>query len=268
VFCLIDTHCHLTSEEFAADLDQVLLAAQNAGIEKVVVPSVDIPSSYQALELATRYSQLYAAVGIQPEFHGQYSPEHVAELESLARSERVVAVGEIGLDFHYQPADAESQKRVFFEMLNMAARVGKPVLIHSRDAMESVLQMITKWADTLNHSNLVDLATSPGIIHAFEGNLLQAKQAVSLHFALGVGGPITYKNASLKRAVFESISLDHLVLETDSPYLPPQPFRGRRNEPANLKIIAEKLSEISHQPAKVIAEKTTACAQNIFKWEE
>ena len=265
---LIDTHCHLTSDAFAQDFDQVLAAAKLAGVERIVVPAVDLESSRQVVELARRNPQLFAAVGVQPEFSGSFSPDQMAEIEELARSESVVAIGEIGLDFHYVPSDVQCQERVFEQMLKLASKVGKPVLIHSRDAMEPVLTLLKKWIEGLEQPALKDLALAPGIIHAFEGNVEQADRAVALNFALGVGGPITYRGAALKRAVFEQIGLEHLVLETDAPYLPPHPYRGKRNEPAFIRYIAEKLSEVTHRPLEIVVQETTNCAWRVFRWEE
>lgn len=266
--CFIDTHCHLTSERFEQDIDLVIEAAQAAGVGKIIVPGVDLESSIKAVELAKTHSHLYAAVGVHPEACGQYSPNQMDALRDLAKDEKVVAVGEIGLDFHYQPTDAELQESLFVEMLSLASNIGKPVLIHSRDSMETVLQIVNDWISDLQKNLNHDLLLAPGIFHAFEGDLDQANKAVQNHFALGVGGPITYKNATLKHLVFSQINLEHLVLETDAPYLPPTPFRGRRNEPAHIKEIAEKLSDLSHQPLESVARQTTECARNIFKWDK
>ncbi len=266
MFELIDTHCHLTSEDFATDLDQVLQAAGDAGVGRIVIPGVDLESSRRAIELSQSHPLLFAAVGVQPEFSTGYSHEHFAEFEKLARMEKVVAIGEIGLDFHYPPVDAELQQSVMNEMLELAEKVRKPVLVHSRDAMGSVLSILADWINRLDAASLSKLAAAPGIMHAFEGNLNQAEEAIRMGFALGVGGPVTYKNAVLKRNVFEAIGLQHLVLETDSPYLPPHPYRGERNEPAHLKEVALKLSEILNQPLETVALKTTFCAKRIFGW--
>lgn len=266
--CFTDSHCHLTSESFVQDLDLVIAAALDAGVDKIVVPGVDLESSIKAVELANSHAHLYAAVGVHPEACGQYSADQLVALRALAQDKKVVAVGEIGLDFHYQPTDVELQKSVFVEMLALASSVGKPVLIHSRDSMETVLQMVNVWVEDLRMNSNNDLLLSPGIFHAFEGDLDQANQAVQNHFALGVGGPITYKNATLKHLVFSQIELEHLVLETDAPYLPPTPFRGKRNEPSHIKEIAEKLSELSHQPLESVAYRTTECSRNIFKWDK
>jgi TatD DNase family protein len=265
--CFIDSHCHLTSESFVQDLDQVIAAALAVGVDKIVVPGVDLESSTKSVNLANSHSHLYAAVGVHPEACCRYSASQMEALRHLAQDEKVVAIGEIGLDFHYQPMDVELQKSVFKEMLALASSVGKPVLIHSRDSMETVLQMVDVWVNDLKKEINADLVLAPGIFHAFEGDLDQAKKAVQNHFALGVGGPITYKNATLKHLVFSQIELEHLVLETDAPYLPPTPFRGKRNEPSHIKEIAEKLSELSHQPLESVAVQTTECARNIFRWD-
>lgn len=262
---LIDTHCHLIDGAFEDDLERVLYSAKSAGIEKIIVPAVNLTTSIKAVELAQKYTQLYAAVGVHPEETVAYSDPELTEFERLANLKEVVAIGEIGLDFHYQPFDEHLQKRNFSKMLELAARANKPVLIHSRDAIESVLGILKSWLEDLQKEGATSLVQFPGILHAFEGNLAQANQAIEMNFAIGLGGPITYKNSRDKVSIAEHIALDHLVLETDSPYLPPHPFRGQRNEPANILEIARKLAEIKNQSVEQIAFETGCTSTRILK---
>ena len=265
---LIDTHCHLTLEEFSPDLDQVISSASVAGIHRIVVPSVDLESSRKALSLAHQYQQLYAAVGVHPEASQDYTEDQMAELRDLAQDTKVVGIGEIGLDFHYPPVNVNQQNHVFEQMLQLAEDVRKPVLVHSRDAMDEVLQMLERWIQHLRSTGQDSLSDHPGILHAFEGNLVQSRQAVDLHLALGIGGPITYKNSAMKASVAHTVDLRDLVLETDAPYLPPHPFRGKRNEPAHIREICLKLAEIRNESFEMVAEGTSTCASRIFNWED
>jgi TatD DNase family protein len=264
---LIDTHCHLTLEEFSPDLDQVISSAFLAGIHKIVVPAVDLESSRKAVSLAHQYPQLYAAVGVHPEASRDYTEGQMAELRDLAQDPIVVGIGEIGLDFHYPPVNMDQQKHVFEQMLQLAESVRKPVLVHSRDAMDEVLQTLEGWIQHFSSTDADSLSGHPGILHAFEGNLVQARQAVDLHLVLGMGGPITYKNSDMKKSIAQAMDLHDLVLETDAPYLPPSPFRGKRNEPAYIREICHKLAEIRNESFEMVAAGTSSSASRIFNWE-
>jgi len=253
---LIDTHCHLADASFENDLDLVINRALIAGVEKIVIPAVDLETSRRVVELSSQYPQLYAAVGVHPEESSAYSDSQLPELLSLAQETKVVAIGEIGLDFHYPPFDKDLQERMFIEMLKLAAKVNKPVLVHSRDSIGVVLRKLETWLQELIADGMSTMAKAPGILHAFEGNLKQASTAINLNFAIGLGGPITYKNSTEKIMIARVTGLDHLVLETDAPYLPPHPYRGQRNEPAHIQEIAGKLAELKQQPIDVISHET------------
>lgn len=265
---LIDSHCHLMDDAFESDLERVLISAQAAGIEKIIVPAVDLTSSIKSVELAQKYPQLYAAVGVHPEKAASFLDADLKELERLANHEKVVAIGEIGLDFHYPPFNADLQRRIFSQMLELSAIVNKPVLVHSRDAIVNVLESLKYWVQVLQHKGNASLLLKPGILHAFEGDLSQANQAVEMNFAIGLGGPLTYKNSQEKISIAGQLNLSHLVLETDSPYLPPHPYRGQRNEPAYLQQIALKLAEIKGLPVDEIAYETGATCKRILNLDK
>lgn len=263
---LIDTHCHLSMEVFREDLDRVLESALGQGISKIIVPGVDPESSQKAVELASRYSCIYAAVGIHPEAVDSSTAAAIKTILELAHEPKVVAIGEIGLDFFYTQENQTQQINLFTTMLEIAKNVEKPVIVHSRNAIMETLRFLETWISSLIDLHNPNIVSNPGILHAFEGDLEQAKKAASISFALGAGGPITYKNAHLKQEVFTKIPLSSIVLETDSPYLPPHPHRGTRNEPARLKIIAEKLSELKNSSIEEIMQNTTQNANHIFSW--
>jgi TatD DNase family protein len=262
---LIDTHCHLTDPAFEQDLGQVIERAMAAGIEKIIIPSVNLETSRRAVELANKFPQLFAAIGVHPEECDSFSDQEAAQLEDLAREKKVVAIGEIGLDFHYPPFDESLQQLVLERMLSLAASVKKPVLLHSRDAMGILLERLNVWKQELSAKGTLELNEAPGILHAFEGTPAQAQEAIALDFALGLGGPITYKNSIVKKQIAANTPLDHLVLETDSPYLPPHPYRGQRNEPAHILEIAEKVSQIKQRSVEEIALQTGKTGSRILK---
>lgn len=259
---LVDTHCHLADGIFADDLARVLESALGQGVTKIIVPGVDLVSSQRAVKLAQIYPFLYAAVGIHPEAVAEFTEETLVEISSLAAEEKVVAIGEIGLDYHYTQEDYLEQVELFKKMLLIAQAVNKPAIVHSRDAMPDTLEILSEWQSSAGKTSRGSTPTV--VLHAFEGNLEQANRAIEMNFALGVGGPITYKNSALKHEVFSKISATHIVLETDSPYLPPQPFRGTRNEPAKLPLVAAYLSKLQDVTIEEIAGITTENADQIF----
>jgi len=232
-----DTHCHLNHPDFSDDLEVVLENARLAGVGKIIVPGWDANSSQKAVQLAEAYTQIYAAVGIHPTEWDHISENDINTINALSTHPRVVAIGEIGLDYYHTPLDKPAQKNLLRSMLNIAYSVQKPVILHSRESMDDILVLINKWILANPHSEFL-----PGVFHAFEGDLKQANECINLGFMLGVGGPITYKNAQLKNEVFSSIPVEKILLETDAPYLAPVPQRGKRNEPAFLKYVAPSLA--------------------------
>lgn len=228
---LFDTHCHLNHNVFRADFEKVLERADHSGVNLFLIPGWDLASSKEAVRLSSLHPQLLAAVGIHPSDWQQASPETLKEIEHLAANPRVVAIGEIGLDYHFDSEHRKEQIELLTDMFSIADKVRKPVLIHSRESLSDIMILVKKWK-TRNR---------PGIIHAFEGDLEQARELIELGFMLGVGGPLTYKNSHTKKDVFSEIPEEAIVLETDCPYLPPMPYRGQRNEPAYLPLIAEQL---------------------------
>lgn len=248
----IDAHCHLDDEQFADDLDTVLARAHAANVRAIITAGTDVASSRAVVSLAERYPNVYAVVGIHPHHAATFNPETFAVIHQLATHPRVVGIGEIGLDFHYADgAPRELQERVFRAHLDLAAELGKPVVIHNRDAHDAVMRILREYA-----------GTPRGILHSFSGDWTMAQEAMALGYLLSFSGTVTFKNAPRVRAIASNVPLDHLVLETDAPYL--SPWRGRRNEPANIIAIATKIAELKQIELETVATATTQNGQALF----
>lgn len=253
----IDTHCHLDDEAFAADREEVLARAQAAGVAVCIVPAVSLETLPAVVALAERHPGIYAAVGIHPHAAATCTPEGLRRLRAWARHPRVVAIGEIGLDFYRDLSPREAQRAAFRAQLELAGELGLPVILHQRAAASALLEELERW-----------VAARPparGVLHAFSGDLGMARTAVAWGFALGIGGPLTYRSAEGLREVVRAVGLPALVLETDAPYLPPHPHRGRRNEPAYLPRIAEALALLLQVPTDEVARQTTENARRLFR---
>ncbi len=249
---LIDAHCHLEDEQFAGDLDEVIARALNAGVVAMVTAGTDIATSQAAIALAEKYAPVYAAVGIHPHHAGTFSDTTLRAIHALAQHRKVVAIGEIGLDFHYPDgAPREVQERNFIAHLDLAEELGKPVVIHDRDAHDRVLGILCERN-----------GKPRGILHCFSGNLTMARRAVDLGFMISFAGNVTFSNAHELQAVASTLSLDNILVETDSPYLSPR--RGRRNEPANVTAVSAKLAELLHANADVVEQATRRNSRMLF----
>ncbi|MEW6046430.1 MAG: TatD family hydrolase [Bacillota bacterium] len=259
---LVDTHLHLDDQRFEDDREQVLRRALDAGVSTVVTCGADLATSRQALALAERYGEtegaggaaVWAAVGIHPHEAGQVGDVEAAlrELQALASHPRVVAIGEIGLDYHYDFSPRKVQLELFRRQLHLAASLGKAAIVHAREAEDDVLAILGRERP------------SRGVMHAFAGSLEQARRALDLGWYVGVGGMLTFHNADGIREVAASVPLDRILLETDAPYLAPVPHRGRRNEPAYVALVARKLAEVRGLPVDEVARVTTAAARRLF----
>jgi TatD DNase family protein len=236
-----DTHCHLNHELFAQDIDDVLVRAKQSNVKYILVPGWNVESSRKAVELAEKYPQIIAAVGIHPTDWQMGDQNSVKEIEELALHSRVAAIGEIGLDFHHDPEHKEEQSELLIKMLAIAKKAKKPVLIHSRESVEILIGLLSKAGNQYC-----------GVIHAFEGNLSQAKALIDLGFLLGAGGALTYKNSMIKKEVFSQVPDETILLETDAPYLPPVPHRGERNEPAYMTLTADYLCSLREKSSQLL----------------
>jgi TatD DNase family protein len=243
---LFDTHAHLHFPEFAADLSAVLERAWKVGVRFVVTIGTDVEGSRAAVVLAERHPAVYAAVGIHPHDAAQADEVALAELERLAQaSAKVVAIGEMGLDFYRNLSPHDVQKDVFRRQLEVARQLGKPALIHSRNA----------HAETLEILRAGGVQGVRGIMHCFSGDAEVARHCLDLGLLISLAGPVTYPNAKNLPEVVRMVPADRLVVETDCPFLPPQPYRGKRNEPSYLPITAARVAELKGQPADALGEQ-------------
>jgi len=258
---LIDTHCHLDIEAFDADRDAVLARALESGVSRVINPAVDLESGAAVLRLTEKYPGVLAAVGIHPNSTAHFDLDNLQQIEGQARSSsKVVAIGEIGLDYHWEDSPKAVQRIAFEAQLALAASLGLPVIIHNREAGEDVIAVLRTWIPTLPEQ----LRARPGVMHSFSAPAAIADEALALGFYLGFTGPITYKKADELRAIAARIPVDRLLIETDSPYLTPQAHRGQRNEPAYVRYVAERLASLHHLSDIEFARQTTANAEKLF----
>lgn len=252
---MIDTHAHLNDPKFAEDLDDVLDRAKKAGVERIVVCGYDLHSSRTAVEMAERYEEIYASVGIHPHDASHFNEYTLAELKELSRSPKVIAIGETGLDFHYNFSPREAQNEAFKAHVALADELGLPIIVHSRESNFEALQVLRET--TANIWGCV--------FHCFSGDEQFAREVLSMGFYIGVGGPITYKASEKLRKVVEMCPCDRLLVETDCPYLTPVPYRGKRNEPAYVRYVLEKAAGVKGITFEKLEEITTINARTLFK---
>lgn len=273
---LTDTHCHLDLNRFDPDRDVVIRSALDAGVGRILIPSLDLESSHAAIELAEAHPNVFAAVGFHPTDLEKWSATSIDDLRNLANSmPKVVAIGEIGLDYYWvkEPERRAFQHEALRQQLRLAEQVNKPVVIHMREendewfgqASVDLLQILSEWYQRLETGSH-PLVQRPGVLHSFNGNLETAQQAIALNFYIGVTGPVTYKNAQEKRRIIRQLPLSRLLIETDAPFLTPVPHRGKRNEPAFVAHIADKIAEIHMTTREQVADITTANAARLFGW--
>jgi TatD DNase family protein len=261
---IIDTHCHLNFSLFNDDLDDVLSRARSAGVVRIVVPAIDLKTCVEVVELSQRIPEVYAAIGVHPNDSAGFSLRDIDQLHDLAQNEKVVAVGEIGLDKHHDDVPLSQQIFAFEAQLALAKDLHLPILVHNREADEEIHLVLEKWLK--QPGTISDPQPSVGIMHAFSSSLDFARSMLELGFLLGAAGPITYKNADERREVFIAVDKNTVVLETDAPFLSPKPHRGKRNEPAFTTYIAEELSRLWEIPLTDVLEITTRNAARIFQW--
>ena len=273
---LTDTHCHLDFNKFDEDRAAVVQRAVEAGVDRILVPALNYESSLSAIKLAESHPHIYAAVGFHPTDLDKFSNKTFEETKNLASHPKVLAIGEIGIDYYWVK---EREERAFqLEALQMqlawAAAVHKPVVIHMREeedawfaqASSDLLRILGQWHRELIENNN-PLADRPGVLHSYNGNLETAQNAIALNFYIGVTGPVTYKNAEEKRKIIAQLPLDRLLIETDAPFLTPVPHRGKRNEPAFVTYIADKIAEIHRTTREQVAQITAKNAAHLFGWE-
>jgi TatD DNase family protein len=251
---LFDTHVHLNDKQFSDDLQDVIKRTKAAGVENVVVVGFDRPTISRAMELIEEYDFMYAAVGWHPVDAIDLTEDDLQWIEELSRHPKVVAIGEMGLDYHWDKSPKEIQKEVFRKQIRLAKKVKLPIIIHNREATADIMEI-------LKEENAAEVG---GIMHCFSGSAETAKECINMNFYISLGGPVTFKNAKKPKEVAEQIPLDRLLIETDCPYLAPHPFRGKRNEPAYVELVAEQIAELKGLSKEEVAAATTANAKKLF----
>ncbi len=251
---LIDTHAHLTDPKFDSDREEVIARANAAGVERIIVCGYDLESSRAAVEMAACYESVYATVGVHPHDAKSYSADIESAIAELSRAQKVLAIGEIGLDYHYDFSPRCAQVAAFEAQVEMAARLGLPVVVHSRESNDEALQVLTGRAG----NNIA------GVFHCFSGDVEFARRVLDAGFYIGIDGPVTYKSSDALRAAVEFCPLDRLLVETDCPYLAPVPHRGKRNEPAYVRHVAEEAARVKGITLERLAAATTANAGRLF----
>ena len=246
---LVDTHCHIFNEYYE-DIDKVIKSAKDNGIGMLIVNGIDKHSNEEVLRLISKYDIVYGALGIQPEAVETTTLEDFKFIEEHINDDKVLAIGEIGLDYHYD-IDREKQKEVFKRQLELAKKYNKPVIVHSRDC-------IGETYDILKTSGV------KGIMHCYSGSVEMAREFCKIGFYLGIGGIVTFKNAVKLLKVIKEIPLEYIVLETDSPYLSPEPYRGRTNEPANVSVILQRICDIKGLNYNDACDVTTGNVLRLF----
>jgi len=264
---LTDTHCHLDFASFDQDRALVIERARAAGLKRILNPGIDIETSKAALRLTEAYSEVYAAVGVHPNSALSWMPGTIRDLEELGSISKVVAIGEIGLDYYRLGAPIEVQRRVLRAQLELAGNLGYPVIIHCREAFADLLEILSDWIGEISRSK-PELATRPGVLHSYTGDRATAEWAVENNFFLGVNGPVTYRNADRVQQVVTTTPLENILLETDAPFLPPHHHRGERNEPAHVALIAGKIAELRTIEINQVMQRTAENATRLFRWRE
>ncbi|USK75129.1 TatD family hydrolase [Peribacillus frigoritolerans] len=251
---LFDTHVHVNAEQFNEDLEDVLERAKEAGVHNMVVVGFDRPTIIRAMELIETYDFMYAAVGWHPVDAIDMTEDDLQWIEELSNHPKVVAIGEMGLDYHWDKSPKDVQMEVFRKQIRLAKKVGLPIIIHNREAT----------ADIVNILKEEEASRVGGIMHCFSGSAETALECINMNFYISLGGPVTFKNAKKPKEVAAAVPLDRLLIETDCPYLAPHPYRGKRNEPSYVKLVAEQIAEIKQLTIEEVSQATTENAKKLF----
>lgn len=253
---LVDTHCHLNSHQLYKKYQEVKKAAEENNVKLFIVPGFDLETSKLAIKLAEEFGNVYAAIGFHPTEIKNYGEYEYNWLEKNITHPKVVALGEIGFDFHWDTTTEAEQMESFLKQIAIAKKHNLPLIIHSRDAMQLTYDTIKKHCDGMN-----------GVMHSFSGSYEMAKKFVKIGFYIGLGGPVTFTNAKDPKIVCENIELECLLTETDSPYLSPHPLRGKENEPKNVVLVAEKICDIKNITMSKLEEQVLSNVKKLFRIE-
>lgn len=248
---MIDTHAHINTKQYDNRIDEIVSNAKNNGVNKILAVGMDYETSLRAIELADSYNEIYATVGIHPSYVDDSN--HLL-LDILYKEKKVVAVGEIGLDYYWRTDNKVLQEKVFEEQILKAIHLDLPVIIHTRNSFNETYEIVKKYKGKLR-----------GVFHCFSNDLEDAKKVIDLGFLLGVDGPVTFNKNEPIRSIVESLDLKHFLIETDSPYLTPMPFRGKENQPAYVMYVAKKIAEIKNISVEEVIKQTTLNANSLFK---
>lgn len=251
----IDTHVHLNADQYEDDLQEVIDRALEAKLEKMIVIGFDRKTIERAMQLIEQYDFIYAVIGWHPVDAIDCTDEYLAWIEELASHPKVVGIGETGLDYYWDKSPKDIQKHWFRKQIQLAQKLKLPIIIHNRDATGDVVEILKEE----------NAASVGGIMHAYGGSVETAKQCIDMNFMIGLGGTVTFKNARQPKEVAAAIPLEHLLIETDAPYLTPHPYRGKRNEPAYVTLVAEEIAKLKGLPVEEVAAQTTANAKRFFK---
>ena len=250
---LIDAHGHLGDEKFD-DVTEVVKRAVEAGVKTIVCSAVNLLSSQMAIDFSKQYDCVYANVGFHPENVDEWNEKSASEIEKLAKHDKVLAIGEIGLDYHFRDDNKDLQKEVFEKQVEIANKLSKPIVVHTRDSMGDTIEVLRKHK-----------VQNESLMHCFSGSLESAKILMKLGFSFSFGGLVTFKNAKNVQELVKELPMDRILLETDCPYMTPEPFRGQRNEPKNIVYIADAISRIKGISIEEVAKVTTENAKRVFK---
>ncbi len=258
---LVDTHCHINFDSYDEDRADLIARAMKAGVNTIINPAVDLATSRAILTLTQEYNGIHGAVGIHPNSTVDFVDTMIDEIAEMAGMAKVVAIGEIGLDYHWKESPKEKQWKAFEAQLELAKKLELPVIIHNREASEDVIHILDAWVKDLPPK----IKERPGVMHSFSAPEPIADRAIAAGFYLGFTGPITYKNADQLRHIAANVPLDRILVETDGPFLTPVPYRGKRNEPAYIPLIVERLASIKQMTAEALGAATTENAFRLFE---
>lgn len=248
----VDTHIHLYDEKYEDIIDEVIKSAIDKGVKRIIVNGIDKNTSIKSIKLANKYDYLYAAIGLHPSEINSNEENDLSWIYDLAKDDKVIAIGEIGLDYYWDKTYNDLQKEIFIKQIKIANELNLPVIVHSRDAHKDTFDIMKKYQ-------------TKGILHCYQSSLELAKEYVKLGYFLGIGGVLTFKNSKVIKDVVKEISIDYLLTETDGPYLTPSPFRGKLNRPEYISYIINEISNIKNLDKDVIEEKIFNNYKRLFK---
>lgn len=250
----IDTHVHLNADQYERDLQEVIDRALEANVEKMVVIGFDRKTIERTMQLIDQYDFVYGVIGWHPVDAIDCTQEDLEWIEQLATHPKIVGIGETGLDYYWDKSPKDVQQALFRKQIQLAQKIKLPIIIHNRDATGDVVQILREE----------NAASVGGVMHCFGGSVETARECIAMNFMISLGGPVTFKNARLPKEVATEIPLEHLMIETDAPYLAPHPYRGKRNEPAFVPLVAEEIARLKGLTIEEIAQATTTNAKKFF----